>query len=130
MMTANTLPPLDLDNPALTMVHVTREGSSTTVAVYFDDVPAQRRRIYTARIPLGVGGKIKRGAVMELQVTHCDGYDAEKHQWGRDYYGNRWAPLDRATAQQLLDLATCVAVHDRYHAPHGTRRHANYYRRG
>jgi hypothetical protein len=100
------------------------------VTVYEDDHDAKARRVLDLRLPMTPSGKIKRAAELEAKVSHCDGYDAERHQWGADGYRTAYHSITHAEAAQVLAYAHQAAESDQFKpGPHNTRAFATYYRK-
>lgn len=100
------------------------------VTVYEDDHDAKARRVLDLRLPMTPTGKIKRAAELEAKVSYCDGYDAERHQWGADGYRTAYHAITHAEANQVLAYARQVAESDQFKpGTHNTRAFATYYRR-
>ena len=102
------------------------------VTVYEDDHDASppARRVLDLRLPMTPSGKIKRAAELEAKLSYCDGYDAERHQWGAAGYHTAWHSITHAEAAQVLAYARQAAESDQFRpGPHNTRAFATYYRR-
>lgn len=100
------------------------------VTVYEDDHDAKNRRVLDLRVPVTPTGKIKRGAELEAKLSYCDGYDADKHQWGVDGYRTAYHAMTHEDARAVLAYAQSVATSDQFKpGPHNTRAFATYYRK-
>ena len=123
-----------LDPDLITIVGLNHDYSNgqrwQAVTLYEDDHDAKNRRVLDIRLPVTPTGKIKRGAELGAKVSYCDGYDAERHQWGGEGHRTTYHTITHAEAAQVLAYARQAAESDQFKpGPHNTRAFATYYRK-
>ena len=128
-----TLPEAGVTLQSINMATTTRDYGLNVkqfgVVLYCDDYEQKERRIITARFHVTPTGKIRKNQTLEIELTRCAGYDAEKHVWGTEHYGNSWRRVTAQEATQLLELGDTIACSDKYDHK-GTINHCTHYAKG
>ena len=119
--------------PKISMATTTRDyfdgGKILGVALYHDDHEKKERRIIAARFYVTPTGRVKKNQTLEIELTRCAGYDADKHKWGGEHYGSAWRAVTPEEAKQLLELGERIECSDDYHH-HGNRNYCTHYWKG